>query len=1307
MRKVDKAQVVESKLPPWLGLTLDSPVPGGLYKAINVNVTERGEFLERRNPTRVVDTDGETALASRGYKHIHELPKGNGDKYLLVDLDYWNEEDEENQTKIMGANNTTSSENVSISGWTSVKDGLTTGVSITPDYANAMDRAYRVDGANNNLVIKDLDTAQNCGISMHSNTVSLAGTTGGSMGPTTDPEDGSGSGGGLYYVYYTYAKKDDGVGTSYTVESYPTNEASVSLSSNQNAISVNVSLSNDPDVTDIYAYRNLYGSSSAFFRCASMANGSGPLVLTMSDVSIAGHTTMDYNEPPPKCKFIEYAGEKLWFGNCVSITNGSSMLKWSGNNSPEEVPITNYHQFDALDGDEITGIGRLANSIVVFKHYKSWLLELYAPYPKHQLSKTIGCVDARSITNTGRTNQLIWMSHSGVMAFDGANFSNLTEGRLTQKFKDYINDSCEFHGRYDATNERYHLIVLKRSADQSEITTHVHYVWHSVADAWTEWQFKDSSGDRIYDVVLGSSLDVNWKEVILTATITDLDGTTVTLTQQEVEAGAYTIPDDVITEYVSEIYTFDDYGANAMIADGNDNLYFSTAISYEPAATHCQDSSGIKKLVPSSQTVTTLSVTGGSLKAINSDKTNLFGVYNEESSYDLGYNTGFKRKLQKTAISTGSTTTLSILTMRYGTHHEDQNRDDQPMFEKNSLGAAVIGDDVYYVTLEYGLDQWAPDTDYAVGDVVQPPDTSIYFYGHKYVCVQAGKSGTKPIFPGRQGADAGSGTGVSWIYQETSSPDNVVPSVGRLLYDGARCTRAVGGADDYYPCIKHGLSNGDQIVPFSTGTSRANFTDGVPMFVRKHTSFPEDQVHFYNTYADAMADTNRIGLISYGDEGINEATFLQPYENGTQALIWQIQVYEDADITIKLKKKLGDESGTVSTIYTFGAGDCINGRSLQAGTSNLFVLMYNASDDNDCGNYGVGVITTSGDFVFIRYQDFLSDFLRCNLAVRADNEIYFSDIGTMSPGNEAQTGTAGNLMRAKFENYWKLDALNIDMRGSLETFGVALPDVPRFHCLIYNSAVDMLLSTEYRDHCISLHPLSDKLWGRSYVFDYTQGDVDGFPIFVTGDRDDADTGWWRPTSLAIVNGDYKEIFFGTAGGEAESWGRTLIGKLKFNPVFWDFYLETIYHLYEETQTMSLEGVEVEIESVFYDMESPTVAKKFRRAYVEIDNVAPMSGYIHFEPGYNMRRRLHTHGESATPDHSVSGGAFGSAGTLDWETTPANFDDTIGNWMKHRIDLGLLGNSVRFMLKLGDVDSSLNGRIRIKAPILLHKNKGVR
>jgi len=251
----------------------------------------------------------------------------------------------------------------------------------------------------------------------------------------------------------------------------------------------------------------------------------------------------------------------------------------------------------------------------------------------------------------------------------------------------------------------------------------------------------------------------------------------------------------------------------------------------------------------------------------------------------------------------------------------------------------------------------------------------------------------------------------------------------------------------------------------------------------------------------------------------------------------------------------------------------------------------------------------------------------------------------------------------------------------------------------------MILTTAYRDHCIALCPLIDKLFGNIYVFDYTTTDNTDFP---TIDGSEYQTsGWWNPSMIATISSDKKEVYISRYEYVGDGYMYSSIWKLEFNPVFWDWFMETIWHLYEEDLTMSLEGVEVEIESVFYDMESPTVAKKFRRAYVEIDNVAPMSGYIHFEPGYNMRRRLHTHGESATPDHSVSGGAFGSAGILDWETTPANFDDTIGNWMKHRIDLGLLGNSVRFMLKLGDVDSSLNGRIRIKTPILLHKNKGVR
>lgn len=527
---------------PFRGLTIDDPVDGGFVEAKNVDFVN-GEAI-RRNPSLIVD-DGETVMASRGYKNIFEFKKSDGKKYIYVDTEY---DDTGAKLKVIASENDSSDKDISITSWATLLNGMTTGQTVKPAWATGQDLAFRVDGTNVNKVFRNAtDAPTQCGVAAPTVAPTLAGTTGGAL-----------LGDQSYYVYYTYVKIISG----YEVESYPSPKSLViDLATEENAINVTYTGSLDPLVSNIRIYRNLAGTLQNYYKAiADVVNGDNTSKLILSDDDLSAATVLDFEAgAPPIAKDVVFAADRMWY-----MTD--DMVMYSKDSQPENVPSLNYLFFDQNDGNELIGLGALRDSVMVFKRNKMWNVSLYSPFAKDVVSRNLGCVDKRTIVSTGSMNSLIWLSEEGVMAYSGGEIRNISENRINSQFVDFFNNSSEYIGRYDISLKQYHLIMFYRNSAQTEIVSYRHFVYNlqTNSNTWSEYKYINTDGEEVFATAISSATNASSVEV-----------TTMGQTVKDSTLADFVQMYDLSTEETSTADVTLDTGDNVLTAtDGSDNVYF-------------------------------------------------------------------------------------------------------------------------------------------------------------------------------------------------------------------------------------------------------------------------------------------------------------------------------------------------------------------------------------------------------------------------------------------------------------------------------------------------------------------------------------------------------------------------------------------------------------------------------------------------------------------------------------------------------------------------------------------------------------
>lgn len=220
---------------------------------------------------------------------------------------------------------------------------------------------------------------------------------------------------GTYQYVYTYYNSTDGV------ESAPSPITSeLELDSGSVQIS-GLAVSTDPQVTHKRLYR-IGGDTAEFTMVVELPNITTSFLDTLKDSDLDGRLleSDNYYEAPIGLKFLSESYAML-FGAV-----GSS-LRFTPVGKPDAWPPEYSLQFDA----DITGIGAVANGLLVFTNYKTYIVTGTGPttLSAQLLRGDQGCIAFESI-QSANLGTLIWASSDGLYSSSGNNVVSLTKNAL-------------------------------------------------------------------------------------------------------------------------------------------------------------------------------------------------------------------------------------------------------------------------------------------------------------------------------------------------------------------------------------------------------------------------------------------------------------------------------------------------------------------------------------------------------------------------------------------------------------------------------------------------------------------------------------------------------------------------------------------------------------------------------------------------------------------------------------------------------------------------------------------------------------
>lgn len=220
---------------------------------------------------------------------------------------------------------------------------------------------------------------------------------------------------GTYQYVYTYYNKDDGSESAPNAPSEPIKVESggIRVRLQQN--------SNDPQVTHKRIYR-VGGNLAKFTMVAEVPNDTYEYIDNLGDEYIDGRLLVSQNfyEAPVGLQYLTEAYAML-FGAL-----GSS-LRFTPVGKPDAWPPEFEIQFEA----DITGIGAVANGILVFTRFKTFIVTGTGPASLVQqpLRGDQGCIAFESIREV-EAGAIIWASLDGLCTSSGNNVTNLTKNAL-------------------------------------------------------------------------------------------------------------------------------------------------------------------------------------------------------------------------------------------------------------------------------------------------------------------------------------------------------------------------------------------------------------------------------------------------------------------------------------------------------------------------------------------------------------------------------------------------------------------------------------------------------------------------------------------------------------------------------------------------------------------------------------------------------------------------------------------------------------------------------------------------------------
>lgn len=255
------------------------------------------------------------------------------------------------------------------------------------------------DGVNNNL-------------KYDGTSVTRMGLSTPSSAPTAADSGVAGNLNGIYTYKITFI--------SATSESEPSAESNEVNVVNKQVNLTNIPISSDPECTGRNIYRS--GGTIAQYLLVTTINNNTETTYTdnTADADLGLVTLETGNTPPPPLKYFVEHNDYL-FG--AGDPNNPSYVYFSKKSEPEKWPATYYTPCKSKEGDDITGLIKIGNTVFIFKTSSVWRLEGTSPinFTAKVIHPTVGNIAPKSLVNFG-THAMFLGNDFDVYLFDGVAF---------------------------------------------------------------------------------------------------------------------------------------------------------------------------------------------------------------------------------------------------------------------------------------------------------------------------------------------------------------------------------------------------------------------------------------------------------------------------------------------------------------------------------------------------------------------------------------------------------------------------------------------------------------------------------------------------------------------------------------------------------------------------------------------------------------------------------------------------------------------------------------------------------------------
>lgn len=152
-----------------------------------------------------------------------------------------------------------------------------------------------------------------------------------------------------------------------------------------------------------------------WYYLTQVTNSPSSYTDSIADASLGAAIPTTHGQPP-MAKFCVLHKNRMIYGNCPSLEDGTSVFVFSEVGEPEYVQSANYQYFDRRDGDEITALASLPDYLLVFKKNKIAVME--GDFSQwYTISPNIGCIAPWAVV--AFVDKVMFMSEEGWKITDG------------------------------------------------------------------------------------------------------------------------------------------------------------------------------------------------------------------------------------------------------------------------------------------------------------------------------------------------------------------------------------------------------------------------------------------------------------------------------------------------------------------------------------------------------------------------------------------------------------------------------------------------------------------------------------------------------------------------------------------------------------------------------------------------------------------------------------------------------------------------------------------------------------------------